>query len=153
MSIVSAHVLEFKRINRFIRLDLVHERSQIRKHSHKVNSYVLIIAAEYILLFIFELWFCDIFRLYQWWWFFIRQGAHVCKFCLFLEIVGVSLRHVYLHDVLQRAVHRGIKIIQLKKQGQTVLRSESIDKQGQGTMYTNRKIVRIRIYVKSVRNK
>ena len=41
---MSAHVLENKRINRFIRINLVNERSQIRKRSPKVNSYVLIIA-------------------------------------------------------------------------------------------------------------
>ena len=46
---VSAHVLEFKRVNRFIRLNLVHERSQIRKHSPKVNIYILIIAGRIIL--------------------------------------------------------------------------------------------------------
>ena len=42
---VSARVLEFKRINRFIRINLVHERPQIRKRSPKVNIYVLMIAA------------------------------------------------------------------------------------------------------------
>ena len=41
---VSAHVLEFKRINRFTRLNLVRERSQIRKRLPKVNIYILIIA-------------------------------------------------------------------------------------------------------------
>ena len=43
---LSANVLEFKRINRIIRLNLVHERLQTRKHSPKVNIYVLIIAGR-----------------------------------------------------------------------------------------------------------
>ena len=41
---VSAQVLEFKWINQFICLNLVHERSQINKRSPKVNIFVLIIA-------------------------------------------------------------------------------------------------------------
>ena len=49
---VSAHVLEFKRINRFIRLNstwtwAVCERSQIRRGSLKVNIYVLIFAGRH----------------------------------------------------------------------------------------------------------
>ena len=50
---MSAYVPDFKRINRFIRLNLVHERSQIRKRSPKVNVYVLIIAELFVLVVIF----------------------------------------------------------------------------------------------------
>ena len=42
---MSANILKFKRINQFIRLNVLHERSHIRKALPKVNIYVLIITA------------------------------------------------------------------------------------------------------------